>query len=354
MSGPGAAWGQEMREGAEVAVDYINGTENGLSGRRLKLVVEDDAGDAKQAVSIANRLMSSTPPVDFVVGHANSATTLPASQIYREGGAFLFSAVNAENLTASGWSQVFRLIPPNKTYEIHVADEIIESGRSNIAIIHNGTDYARGFSDGLKETLSRRGVTEQMYESIPIGEKDFSALISKLKKFEIDLVVLALYPQEAGLLTRQSVDLGFAAKGSGPLFYGHSLLASLDFYRASGGAAEGARIVSASGCDIGLLREELASDRIGGGFIKLLRERNMELAVTHTIIASAFQIIAQAIALTGGVDKRKLSDVLHQREFSTVRGLLSFGPSGELSQPDRSLALYEIRSSGPHQIKRYG
>src|ERR1700722_3002262 len=88
LSGQIAAFGEQMKRGAEQAVTDIN-AKGGINGEKLILRTADDACDPKQAVSVANQLISAN--VRFVVGHFCSASSIPASKVYGEDGVFMIS-----------------------------------------------------------------------------------------------------------------------------------------------------------------------------------------------------------------------------------------------------------------------
>ena len=83
MTGQYAAFGQQMKEGAQQAIDDINKA-GGVLGQQLQLTVGDDACDPRQAVSVANSFASQG--VKFVAGHYCSGSSIPASKVYTEEG----------------------------------------------------------------------------------------------------------------------------------------------------------------------------------------------------------------------------------------------------------------------------
>ena len=83
MTGEYAAFGEQMRHGAEQAVKDIN-AKGGVLGKKLALEIGDDACDPKQAVAVANDFVSKG--VIFVAGHFCSGSSIPASAVYHEEG----------------------------------------------------------------------------------------------------------------------------------------------------------------------------------------------------------------------------------------------------------------------------
>ena len=81
MTGQYAAFGEQLRRGATMAVEEINAA-GGVNGQKLELLIGDDACDPKQATAVANKMVSDK--VVFVAGHFCSGSSIPASDIYKE------------------------------------------------------------------------------------------------------------------------------------------------------------------------------------------------------------------------------------------------------------------------------
>ena len=79
ITGPNAAFGAQLKNGAEQAVADINAA-GGILGQKITARVGDDVSDPKQGVSVANKFVGDG--VKFVVGHFNSGVTIPASEVY--------------------------------------------------------------------------------------------------------------------------------------------------------------------------------------------------------------------------------------------------------------------------------
>ena len=83
LTGPNAAFGAQLKNGAAQAIEDINAA-GGINGMKVELVFEDDVSDPKQGVSVANKMAGEG--VKFVVGHFNSGVSIPSSDVYLENG----------------------------------------------------------------------------------------------------------------------------------------------------------------------------------------------------------------------------------------------------------------------------
>src|SRR6478735_1502923 len=106
ITGPNAAFGAQLKNGVEQAVEDINAA-GGILGQKIAVSVGDDVSDPKQGVSVANKFVGDG--VTLVVGHFNSGVTMPASEVYAENNILMItpSATNPK-VTERGLTNVFR------------------------------------------------------------------------------------------------------------------------------------------------------------------------------------------------------------------------------------------------------
>ena len=211
MTGQYAVFGEQMKRGAEMAVKDIN-AKGGVNGEKLVLEVGDDACDPKQAVAVANNFVNQG--VKFVAGHFCSGSSIPASAVYNEEGILQITPASTNpKLTEQGFDNVFRTCGRDDVQGMYAANFVVDNKTgTKVAILHDKTAYGKGLADEFKKQLNARGVEEVMYEAITAGDKDFTALITKMKEAGVDLIYLGGYHTEAGLITRQSREQGFEAK----------------------------------------------------------------------------------------------------------------------------------------------
>src|SRR5688572_15303155 len=181
MTGQYAIFGEQMQKGAQQAVEDLNAA-GGVLGEQLSLRVGDDACDPKQAVAVANQMVNDE--VVFVAGHFCSGSSIPASAVYNEEGILQISPASTNpKLTEQGFENVFRTCGRDDVQGIFAANYVVDNKVADkIAILHDKTAYGQGLADEFKKQLNTRGVQEVMYEAITAGDKDFTALITKMKE----------------------------------------------------------------------------------------------------------------------------------------------------------------------------
>ena len=199
FSGPNAAFGMQLKNGAEFAIADINAS-GGILGKTITTSIGDDVSDPREGVSIANKFASGG--VSFVIGHFNSGTTIPASDVYRENNILVISpAATSPKLTDRGLWNVFRTCGRDDQQGAVAAEYILKNFRGKkIAIVQDKTTYGLGLAEETRHALIVGGITPVLYEGIVVGTKDFAALVAKIKAVGADLVYYGGTHVEAALI----------------------------------------------------------------------------------------------------------------------------------------------------------
>ncbi|AYC31239.1 branched-chain amino acid ABC transporter substrate-binding protein [Pseudomonas cavernae] len=211
-TGANASFGEQYWRGATQAAEDLNAA-GGINGEKIKLVKADDACEPKQAVAVANRLVDQDKAIG-VVGHFCSSSTIPASEVYEEAGIVAITPGSTNPLvTERGLSGMFRMCGRDDQQGIVAGDYIVDTLKAKkVAIIHDKDTYGQGLADATRAQLKKRGVTEVIYEGLTRGEKDFNALVTKIRATGAEVVYFGGLHPEAGPLVRQMREQGLTAK----------------------------------------------------------------------------------------------------------------------------------------------
>ncbi|MEO5337928.1 MAG: branched-chain amino acid ABC transporter substrate-binding protein [Magnetospirillum sp. WYHS-4] len=318
MTGSNAAFGEQMRRGAEMAVADLN-AKGGVLGQKLSLLIEDDACDPKQAVAAANKAVSRK--VVFVAGHFCSSTSIPASKIYQEEGIVEISPASTNpKLTEEGLSNVFRTCGRDDQQGAVAGDYIAAhfKGRK-IAILHDKSAYGKGLADETQKRLASQGIKESLYEAYTAGEKDYSALISKMKAAAIDVIYLGGYYVEGGLMIRQAHEQGYR-----PQLISGDALVTLDYWKVSGTAGEGTLVT---------FSPDPRKNAIAVPVVEKFRQAGYEPEAYTLYTYGAIQAWVQAVEKAGGTAASKVSVALKTNQFETVLGKIGFDGKGDVTAP---------------------
>src|SRR5690242_8412455 len=180
ITGGSAAFGAQLKNGVEQAVEDINAA-GGILGQQITLSVGDDRADPKEGVSVANKFVGDG--VKFVVGHFNSGVTIPASDVYQENGMLVITpAATNPKVTERGMWNVFRTCGRDDQQGGIAGAIVAERFKGKrVAVVHDKTTYGQGLADEMRKAMNAKGLKEIFYEGVNKDDKDFSALITKLK-----------------------------------------------------------------------------------------------------------------------------------------------------------------------------
>ena len=306
ITGPDAAFGAQLKNGAEQAVLDINSA-GGILGQKFELEVGDDAADAKQGRSVANQFIGDG--VTFVVGHFNSSVTMPASEAYNEAGILEITPGSTNpQITERGLPLLFRTCGRDDQQGAVAARYLIAHARDKkIAIIHDKSTYGKGLADETRKALAAAGIHDVLYEGLNKGEKDFSSIVSKIKSVDADIVYYGGVHTEGGLLVRQMRDQGVKA-----VVMGGDGIASQEFAAIAGPGVEGTLMTFPPDP-----RKRPEASNVVKAFE--LRHYNPETYTLYTY--AAVQVITQAIEKANSTDPATVAKALHEKgPFKSVVG----------------------------------
>jgi branched-chain amino acid transport system substrate-binding protein len=320
LTGPNAAFGAQLKNGAEQAAADLN-AKGGINGQKIELVFGDDASDPKQGVSVANKMLGEG--VKFVVGHFNSGVTMPASEVYQENGMYVItpSATNPK-ITERGMWNVFRTCGRDDQQGAVAGKYILDKFKGKkIAIVHDKTTYGQGLAEETKKAIVKGGMKEVLYEGVNIGEKDFSALVSKIKQAGADLVYWGGLHTEGGLLVRQMRDQGVKA----PLMGGDGI--TTDEFAAIGGPGVEGTLMT--------FGPDARKNPAAAAVVKAFEVKKINPEAYTLYSYAALQVIAMSAADAKSLDTKKVAEATKSgKAFKTVIGDLAYDKKGDIKRLD--------------------
>jgi branched-chain amino acid transport system substrate-binding protein len=319
MTGGESAFGRQMKNGAEMAVADINAA-GGLLGKKLVLDVEDDACDPKQARSVAEKIGGSKIP--FVAGHYCSSSSIPASEAYAEGNVLQITPASTNpTFTERKLWNVARVCGRDDQQGQVAGDYIAKNFKGkNIAILNDKTTYGKGLADETKKALNKAGVTEKLYESYTKGDKDFNAIVSRLKAENIDLVYVGGYHQEAGLIVRQMRDQGLKT-----ILMAGDALADKEYASITGPTGEGTLFT---------FGPDPRKKPTAAAIVEKFKAKNIDPEGYTLYTYAAMQIWSQAAAKAGTTDPKKVMETMKTGSWDTVIGKIEYDAKGDIKQLD--------------------
>lgn len=323
LTGDWAYEGQGMLNAVNLLAEQVNNSGGLLGGQTIEVISADDKSDAKEAALAAQKLINSN--VIAVVGSYASTLTEAAQGLYDEKGIVQITpSSTATRLSTHGYQRFFRTCFLDDRQGLFAAKFIVETlGYKQVGVVHDNTTYAKGLADWTKKCLEDAGATVVFFDAVTPGERDYTAVLTRLKVAKPQAWYYTGYYPEAALLVRQAADVGLKAQFvagnavNNPEFI---TLAGLDY-------AKGAMVTT----------EPLPSDLDYPEATQFLSDYKAKYgesadSIWTLMAADAFRLIVKAIQDTNSDDPAKIADYLHNqlKDFPGITGpILSFDENGD-------------------------
>ncbi|MGF7004651.1 branched-chain amino acid ABC transporter substrate-binding protein [Aminobacter sp. BE322] len=335
MSGPFAQMGEQMRRGVLLAVEDIN-ARGGIDGRSVELDVADDRGDGETAQAVARNLAKSG--VQFVIGHFNSGASIAASEVYAKMGVFMISPASTNPFFTERSGKAKKLWNTHRTsgrddvqgtvLGRYIAEKF--PGR-NVAVLDDDTPYGQGLSSKALAALKSAGQPATLSASIEQGQKDFSALVARMKNKQISVVFFGGLDKDMGRLVQQSDKAGLKLQ-----FVAGDGVYTFDFPKIAGTAAEGTLMA---------FSKEDRSGPDAKAIVERFRGKGFEPEAYTLKAYAAVQVIAKGAEIAGNSDPKAIAKAIRSgASIPTVLGPLTFDSNGDRREPD--VAIYAWRKDG--------
>jgi branched-chain amino acid transport system substrate-binding protein len=320
LTGPDAAFGQGLRQGAEQAVADLNRAAGGRP--RWVLVPADDGGEAKQAMAVARKF--SADGVRLVIGPFESGAVAAAAPVYEDAGAVAVTTGAAYTpLTSRGLWSLFRLAPSDAQQGRAAAVYLAKAyaGR-RVGILNDRSTFGRGLADAVSARLKESGAPEVLFDGFARGTRDFTDLVARVKAARLDAVYFGGLAPEAAALLRAMREAGLGA----------ALVASDGILDPSFPAAAGA---AAEGTVMTLLPDPPRLPDPRGG---KPASRGPEVESVAAGAYAAVELLARATEQAHAADPksgriaegRKVAEILHgPQPVRTVLGPVNFDARGD-------------------------
>ncbi|HWH74849.1 MAG TPA: branched-chain amino acid ABC transporter substrate-binding protein [Methylibium sp.] len=342
LSGPSAHLGKDNENGARMAIDELNAKAMTIGGKKVKfeLVAEDDAADPKQGTAVAQKLVDAK--VNGVIGHLNSGTSIPASQIYSAAGIPQVSPSSTNpKYTRQGFKTTFRVVADDVqlggTLGRYAQGEL--KGQS-IAVIDDRTAYGQGVADEFEKGVKGAGGTVVAREFTTDKAQEFSSILSGIKAKNPDVVFFGGMDAVAGPMLRQLKQLGVNAK-----FLGGDGICTSDLPKLAGGTVDDGQIICAEAGGVEG-EQKVAMDEFRARY---KAKFNDEVKLYAPYVYDALMVMADAMLKANSAEPATYLPVLAKTEgYKGVTGTISFDEKGDIK--NGALTLFTYKGGQREQI----
>jgi branched-chain amino acid transport system substrate-binding protein len=340
LSGPQAGRGQDLLNGAKLAVDEINKAGFKIAGKpvTLELLAVDDKADKAEAKKIAQDLVDKR--VFAVMGHLSSDITEATIPIYKQGDVVQLFTSSAAELTKLGAGNTFRLVANDELQAKAVASYAADTLKaSSVAIVHENSAYGNPMKADVTAALTKAKKKVSLQESIDSKVTDFAPVVAKLKAAAPDVVVAALRDHQLLPMLQQMKAAGLSEV---PVI----ATSTSKTTKVAKAPADVTRLYST------ISSAEPREFTAGGEFLTKFRATYKSEPVWAAHYAyDAIYVLAHTLRANGNVDKEALRAKLRTIDaMAPVTGTMRFNVSGE--QLYGAITVYERRDGNWNPLVR--
>ena len=321
LTGSFASEGQDMQKLVELQAAELNKA-GGINGKMIEIVVEDDGSTPRSAATAANRLVAKG--VTMVIGTYGSAVTEASQDIYDEAGVVhIATGSTAIRLTEKKLPLFFRTCPRDDEQGRVAAASVARLGFKRVAILHDNSAYAKGLADEAKAEIVKSKTAEVIFfDALVPNERDYTAILTKLKGVNPDGILFTGYYPEAGMLLRQMKEM----KWSVPMIGGDATN-NTDLVKIAGqDAAAGYYFISPpqpGDIDSDFAKTFLAAYRA--------KYKGDPSSIWSVLAGDAFNVLVAAVKAKDSTDAKVIGAYLHKdlKDYEGLSGKISFNDKGD-------------------------
>ena len=339
VTGPAAFLGDPEQKTLEMLVERLNAG-GGVAGRKLKLVVYDDAGDAEKARTFTKRLLEQDK-VDVIVGGTTTGTTMAAIPLAEQAGTLFISLAGAVGIVEPVRKWVFKTPHTDKMACEKIFADMRVRKLTKLALISGTGGFDKSMRGECLKVVGSYGVEVVADESYGAADTDMTAQLTKIKATPgVQAVLNAGFGQGPAIVTRNFRQLGLTAA----LYQSHGV-ASKEFVRLAGDAAEGVRLPAPA-----LLVAELLADGDPPKPVVVGYKRDYEARYKSDVSAfggyayDGLMLVVDALRRTGSADRAKLRDALEAtRGYVGTSGIVNMSASDHMGLDLSAFRMLEVR-----------
>jgi branched-chain amino acid transport system substrate-binding protein len=318
LTGFAAADGKSALEGAKLAVAQANAA-GGVAGQKLELVIYDDQASPKEAVPVATKLVEKDKVVGAVSGSYSGSTRAAAGIFQQAKVPYVVAYAIHPEITLTG-DYMFRVSAMGEVQGRAGAMLVQNLGKKKVGLITLKNDFGQALAAGFKEGATKLGLQVANEYEYGMQDRQFGALVSKIKSDNPDIIYASGYYFTAGPLVSQLRAAGVSAPIIGQEGYD-----SDKFMEIAGPASEGVYVTTS-----------LDRDSDSAATKTFLADYNKATGVNADMVAAssytATSVLIDGLKKTGGKGGDALKNALAAGNFDTPIGKLAFNDLHEVKK----------------------
>lgn len=341
LTGPQASAGQDNQGGLQLAIERLNTQGMVIGGKKIKfqLVTEDDQGDPKSGVGVAQKLVDLG--VKAIVGPYNSGVTIPASRIYNDAGIVTATVASNPKITQQGFVNLYRVAASDRQLggkmALYAAKEL---KIKTVSVIDDRTAYGQGLAEEFVKVAQAHGVKVVSKEFTNDKATDFTAILTSIKGKKPEAVFIGGYAPQGGPIRRQMKQLGIQA-----LLLGGDGICSPEMGRLAGDAI-GDNVYCTQG---GTMLEKAKE---GKAFADDYQKKFGRPAEVYAVsFYDGMMVIAHAMKAANSIEPKFYGPVMAKIKYKGVAGQYEFDHQHDLKQSP--VTIFRFKDGVPVALTSY-
>jgi len=313
LSAPGSFQaGTEMRNATEMAVDEINDA-GGILGKQVELIFGDTEGLPERGTAVVERLITQNNVVGLT-GEYHSGVGLTEIEVaHKYGVPFVQAETWADEITSSGYPEIFRIAPSIDFYSSIATNYIAEVGWEKIVFVVENSDYGHLQSESWVAQLEALGITDVEVFFADADTEDFTPILQRIMQDPPDMLAGVITGIGNSRMLRQACDLGLAPTAE-TAYYASVDSQYPEFWENVGDCGQYVFFTYVG------LPESLWNEKTGG-FIAAYEERYKQAPGGSAMAAyDGTYLLLNAIEDAGSTDSQAIIDALETIKYTGVMG----------------------------------
>lgn len=338
-TGPGAALGEQERNTLQMEEELIN-AKGGILGRPVKIVVEDDKSDPKEAVTAANKLLQQDKAVALIAA-TTSSSALAVKAITAAKGVPQMAMAAANDVTDKAPADWIWRTPQKDSMAVQRALDYISKNLklTKIAVLHDENAFGSSGDAEIAKVAPGMGLTIVGSESYKTADTDMTAQLTKIKGYNPEVLIVWGTNPGPALVAKNMKQLGMTIP-----YVGSHGIANSTFIKLAGDAAEGVAFPAGS-----LLVPSSITDakqkEVTEGFINDYKAKYN--AAPNPFAGYAFEaitILADAIGRAGSTDPKAIQTALNATQgFAGPDGIYNYSATNHDGLTSADLIMVKIQ-----------
>ena len=339
VTGPAAFLGDPEQKTLEMVIERIN-AEGGVLGRKLQLVAYDDGGDAEKARTFAKRLIEQDR-VDAIVGGSTTGTTMAGALLVEQAQLPFISLAGAVGIVEPTRKWVFKTPHTDRMACEKIFADLQARKLSRVALISGSGGFDKSMRGECLKVAPKYAMEVVADETYGAADNDMTAQLTKIRGSGAQAVLNAGFGQGPAIVTRNYRQVGLML----PLYQSHGV-ASMEYVKLSGPAAEGVRLPAAA-----LLVPDLLAANDPQKPVITAYKRDYETRFKTDVSTfgghayDGLMLMVGAIKRAGSTDKAKVRDALEATKgYVGTGGIVNMSASDHMGLDLSAFVMLEVKN----------